>query len=212
MIQPDPRSQILEAAERVFAERGYRGATIQALGRATGFSPALLYYYFGSKAGLYEAVLDQTLGRLAGAGLARVEEAATPADAIRALLATQAEGLLGHPATARLVLRELVDGAGEHLEPVVRTRLAALFQRLTALIAAGQAEGRFRPDLDPQLAAISTASQVAWFAVAAPVVTVLLGHARGEVSPALRAQVADHAAIFALSALESRAPMPESVP
>ena len=55
-------------------------------------------------------------------------------------------------------------------------------------------------------------SQVAWFAVAAPVVTVLLGHARGEVSPALRAQVAEHAAAFALSALESRAPTPEPVP
>jgi len=52
------REAILQAAERIFAEEGLEGARTDAIAAAAGVNKALLYYYFGSKEGLYRAVLE----------------------------------------------------------------------------------------------------------------------------------------------------------
>lgn len=55
--QAQPRQQILDAAIRVFAERGFAGATIRQVGQSAHCNSALLYYYFEDKQTLYfEAV------------------------------------------------------------------------------------------------------------------------------------------------------------
>ena len=195
---------ILDAAERLFSAHGFERTTVQAIGRAVEASPGLIYYYFGSKAGLYRAVLERLLGGLARRGLAEVSVDADPADAIRALVRVQAEAVLRHPHLGRLVARELVDHQAHHAEPLVRDVLAHLFDRLAGVIGAGQSAGRFRPDLDPRLAAISTVAQVAWFATASPVIGLLLGHGPSGPPAAVREAFARHAGEFALSALEAR--------
>lgn len=54
----DRRGEILEAALRVFAERGFGGATIKEIAREAGIrSPALIYWYFKDKQALYREVL-----------------------------------------------------------------------------------------------------------------------------------------------------------
>ncbi len=50
------RTQILDAAEKLFAERGFAGTSMRTLAVAAGTSQALLHHPFGTKAGLYEAV------------------------------------------------------------------------------------------------------------------------------------------------------------
>src|SRR5208337_5608976 len=52
------REAILEAAERIFGDEGLEGARTEAIAAAAGVNKALLYYYFGSKEGLYRAVLE----------------------------------------------------------------------------------------------------------------------------------------------------------
>jgi TetR/AcrR family transcriptional regulator len=52
------REAILEAAERIFGDEGLEGARTDAIAAAAGVNKALLYYYFGSKSGLYRAVLE----------------------------------------------------------------------------------------------------------------------------------------------------------
>ena len=72
------REAILEAAERIFADEGLEGARTDAIAAAAGVNKALLYYYFGSKSGLYRAVLEgyaadfnrQALGVLSSEGSA----------------------------------------------------------------------------------------------------------------------------------------------
>jgi AcrR family transcriptional regulator len=50
---------ILTAAEAVFAENGFHGATTRAIAAAAGVNPALIHYYFGSKDGLFETVVER---------------------------------------------------------------------------------------------------------------------------------------------------------
>lgn len=57
-MHPDTRKRILEEACRLFAEKGYRGATIAAICRAAGANIASVNYYFGTKAALYEAAWE----------------------------------------------------------------------------------------------------------------------------------------------------------
>ena len=56
----DRRREILEAALRVFAEKGFGGATVKEIAREAGVrSPALIYWYFRDKQALFEAVLGE---------------------------------------------------------------------------------------------------------------------------------------------------------
>jgi AcrR family transcriptional regulator len=59
------RRAILNAALRLFAEQGYAGAGIQAIAKAAHVTKPVLYYHFGSKAGLFEAVARRTEDELA---------------------------------------------------------------------------------------------------------------------------------------------------
>lgn len=61
---PDTRTKILEVAEREFAGEGYAGAHLQGIAEQIGVQKTALYYYFDSKADLYEAVLQRMLESL----------------------------------------------------------------------------------------------------------------------------------------------------
>lgn len=58
------RQQILDAALRLFAARGYAGTGTQAITKAAHVTKPVLYYHFGSKAGLFRAIVDQNENRL----------------------------------------------------------------------------------------------------------------------------------------------------
>jgi AcrR family transcriptional regulator len=67
--QPTPRpgtteAAILDAAERVFAEQGFHGATTRAIAEAAGANAALIHYYFDNKETLYETVIARRAGSI----------------------------------------------------------------------------------------------------------------------------------------------------
>ncbi|WP_158888840.1 TetR family transcriptional regulator [Amycolatopsis anabasis] len=56
--QTETREQIVDAARRLFAERGYAGATVRAIAAEAGVNPALLHHFFGTKQQLFVAVMN----------------------------------------------------------------------------------------------------------------------------------------------------------
>ena len=80
-------------------------------------------------------------------------------------------------------------------------RLGGVFAALSSRIAEGQRSGQFRPDLEPRFAALSCISQIAWFALASPLVAVLLEEVPDGPTAETRAAYGRHAAQFALAAL-----------
>jgi AcrR family transcriptional regulator len=58
------REKILDAAEQLFAERGYEATSLQLVGTAAGVSRATPGYFFGSKEGLYRAVFNRAFVRV----------------------------------------------------------------------------------------------------------------------------------------------------
>ncbi len=197
----DSRTGILDAAEQLFARRGFRSTTIKAIAGAAGVNTALLYYYFPDKQGLYHAVLERAFGGLIGEGEDRLRGDHDPEQAVRAFVALQASYFGRHPNRPHLFVRELLDHGAEHAAGQLTRLAATLFRRLCDIIERGQAAGQFRPDLDPRRAAISVISQVAWFQVARPAIGILVGAGTAGPTPGWSDAFAAHAADFAVSAL-----------
>jgi AcrR family transcriptional regulator len=201
MADTPSRDQILDAAERLFAEQGYARTTVKQIGRAAGVNSALLYYYFADKEELYQQVLRRLIGELVRRTSGGLDRPGPPAVRLRAMVEAQAETIASNPRFPRLLVRELAESDAAHAVGQLHVIAATTFRRLCDLVREGQAAGVFRRGLDPRFAAISIVSQVAYFAIARPAIRILL--ATGPTGPSRETlrRFARHAAEFALAAL-----------
>lgn len=103
------RAQILEAAETIFATKGYAATRLEDIAAQVGIRRASLVYYFRDKQELYDAVLTDVIGGL----MTRVQHVITAArdlpDAVDAALDAWVDYAGERPALARLLLREIAD-------------------------------------------------------------------------------------------------------
>ena len=60
----DTRADILSAARRVFARRGFDGASLREVAEAAGVNKAMIYYHFRDKVDLYRAVLSDSFAAM----------------------------------------------------------------------------------------------------------------------------------------------------
>jgi len=81
--------RILDAAKRILSERGYSKLTLQAIEEESGEYRALVAYYFGSKQGLVEALIESLMESEDQALRERLEEIEEPGERVRALIDEQ---------------------------------------------------------------------------------------------------------------------------
>ena len=210
MTLPETPTQILDAAERLFAERGFARTTIKAIAREAGVNSALLYYYFADKERLYREVLKRLMEKLVQHTSSRLQAGGTPEARLLAFVGAQAEVLAANPNLPRLLVRELAESDAVHAVEQIQHIAATTFTRLCDLVREGQKAGAFRPELDPRFAAISIVAQVAYFFVARPAVRILLAAGPDGPSPEVVRAYARHAAGFALAALTVPAGAPST--
>jgi len=136
------RDEIVDEATRLFAERGYEGASMADLAERVGLRKASLFHHFASKDVLYAAVLERLLGPLSEAIARAVHTEGSFPDRLDALSDALTEVLHGQPFAARLLVREAMDWG-----PVIRDKLSSSIQQsLVAadqFVKAGQAAGFF---------------------------------------------------------------------
>ena len=158
------RDAILDAAETLFAERGYEGASLQEIGRAAGLSRGTPAYFFGSKDGLYRAVLERVfaaeLDLVLGAA-ERAQAADGPAAALVAAVESFLDFIAARPSFVRLLDREALAGGRALRETAVH---AVSMREGLAATAALLAAGPFRP-VDPAQVLLDILA-LCWFPVA----------------------------------------------
>jgi AcrR family transcriptional regulator len=144
------RASIVAAAIDEFAARGFKGASMDAIAARTHTTRALINYYFGSKEKLYIAVLEQVYAEIREAEVGLDLDHLAPADAVRRIVEFTYGYYLTHEGFVRLVVAEN-QARGRHLRKskAMRTLNRPIIDRLARVIARGQAEGSFRPDVDP---------------------------------------------------------------
>jgi AcrR family transcriptional regulator len=145
----DKRRVILDAAVRVFARHGYHTSRVGDIAEEAGIAHGLLYHYFPSKEAVLATIFRENWGSLIEA-FHRVEESGEPADEqLRAIVKILLRSWRNDPDLVRVMVREVA--RTPHLQGQV-DEIRAGFLIIQRIIERGQAEGVFRPEVDPRLA------------------------------------------------------------
>ena len=143
------RQAILDAACAEFAERGLSGGRVEAIAARTSTVKRMIYYYFGSKKGLYLAALERAYDdiRTAEKGLDLLRF--PPAEAIRRLVEFTFDYQEANPAFIRLVAIENIHNAA-HIEQsaTIRQLNLGVIELLDEILRRGRKEGLFRANID----------------------------------------------------------------
>ena len=130
------RAAILDAAEQLFADKGYDATSLSEVGAVAGVSRATPGYFFGSKADLYQAVLDRSFAEVREAVRAGRARALASNESYEAILAGAVSDyfdfLAARPNFVRLIEREALNGG--HL-PTGVSHLSAGQEALAAISA-----------------------------------------------------------------------------
>ena len=158
--------EIMEAAARVFAERGYHGASTQDIANLLGIRQASLYYYFPSKEVALEHVCMQGV-----AGFFETEQAiaagpGTPREKLAGLIRAHIAPLLDRSHFVRVFLtqRQFLPNPSRRRIGKFSRAIEAIFE---SVIRRGIRKGEFRADADPRLSTLAILgmcnSVAAWY-------------------------------------------------
>ncbi|HKG36795.1 MAG TPA: TetR/AcrR family transcriptional regulator [Solirubrobacterales bacterium] len=160
-IRPDEpgRERILDAARAQFGERGYDATSIAEIGAGAGISKSVLYHYFGSKAGLYRALLEHDSQELIEAVAAVVPPPDADAPRLRPGVDAFLKFLSEHPGTWKLMTRDPpADPALRDLHRKIDRSVASTLRHLLA--DPGKRESR--PEL-VDLIAMAVRTYASWW-------------------------------------------------
>jgi AcrR family transcriptional regulator len=134
------RERILDAAESLFASRGFEGAAMRDIAAGANLNPASLYNHFASKQALFEAVLERGLRPLF-ALLDTLELVDWSPESLDAATDTFISQLALQPRLPALLEQEALIG-GRHLTRLTEQWLRPLFDRALATVEETRASGR----------------------------------------------------------------------
>jgi AcrR family transcriptional regulator len=136
------RSEILSAARRLFATKGYRATSVQDLADELGYGKASLYHYLHSKDDLLYAIHELFMRRLIDEMRAILERDSPPAEKLRDVIVSFVELVSRYPEEATIVNDEMRQLAPRNYKRVV-TRRDEYERLLTELVEDGVKRGEF---------------------------------------------------------------------
>jgi TetR/AcrR family fatty acid metabolism transcriptional regulator len=146
----DRRAELLEAAVRVFARKGFHASRVGDIATEAGVAHGLLYHYFRSKEDVLESIFRETWAALIADTL-RIEASGV---ALREQLRRFARIYLGSWLVTPELVRVLVREVGRSRDVGDRVdEIRGLFAALEQIIESARVRGEARADVDPALAA-----------------------------------------------------------
>jgi AcrR family transcriptional regulator len=152
------KARILDAAASEFAAKGLNGARTDEIARAARANKRMIYHYFGSKDGLFQAVLEKTYADIRGNEAALALPSRDPAEAMGQLVAFSFDWFLRHPEFIKLLNEEnLYQGEHVRASSMAQALNMPLVDLISDLLKRGEATGQFRTGVDPVQLYISIA-------------------------------------------------------
>jgi AcrR family transcriptional regulator len=142
-------ADIIEVATHEFSEKGLAGARIDVIAQAMRTSKRMIYYYFGSKEGLYIAVLEEAYRRIRSIETELHLDDLAPEDALRKLVGFTVDYQLANPDFVRLVMNENMH-RGEFIsqsKAIQKLNVPAI-EAVRKVYERGRAAGVFRSGVD----------------------------------------------------------------
>ena len=142
------RDNILKAATKVFARYGYEGGSVEKISKAAKSFDRMIYYYFGSKEGLFIEVLEETYRRMNDAESKLDLDTAKPVEALQAVIRFVVGYYRKNPEFITLLNTENLH-KGKHISKSMRAReySSPAIEVIRRVLESGQAQGLFRKDV-----------------------------------------------------------------
>ena len=160
---------ILEAAEILFAEKGFDAVSMSAIAKLAKTSKPNIYHHFKNKNELYFAIMEAAVQRATDLLDALEDSPGTIRQRLADFSAGQLENILLHDRSTQLILREAFSGGSERGRDIANQMVSKVFSRLVAMVELGQLKGEFRDDIDPSLAAFMIISTNMFYFQSKPV-------------------------------------------
>lgn len=154
---------ILAAAEIEFARYGFATARTESIATRANVVKGLIFHYFKSKEGLYEAVLVRAYEPLSEALDKSFDKSLNATDALLTLVERLLDAMTEHPLAPVIFMLESMQGGGEHFR---KLGMPSLYIRIEALLKKGIASGEFR-EMDPWHGAINVIALCGFYFCAA---------------------------------------------
>lgn len=159
----DKRSQILSAAEKLFADKGFEGTSVRDIAHLAGVNLAMISYYFGSKEKLFEALVEYRSGYTAGVleELAQ-DEHLSPMQKMYKLIDFYVDRILSNYRFHNIISRQFSTLQSTDLKEVLMRMKEKNLEQIQKIMDDGEKLGVFRKvDLELTLASIiGTISQM----------------------------------------------------
>jgi AcrR family transcriptional regulator len=144
------RREIMAVATEEFAEKGLSGARIDEIAARTRTSKRMIYYYFGSKEGLYIEVLEEAYRSIRNIERDLDVDHLPPERALRELVGFTFDRHQQNPAFVRLVMNENLH-SGKYIAQSkdIPTLNVPAIDTIRRIVERGKKTGAFRKDIDP---------------------------------------------------------------
>lgn len=197
VVEPLPRTQkrdrdvtvpaILAAAEIEFATNGFATTRTESIAARANVVKGLIFHYFKSKEGLYEAVLVRAYEPLSKALDKSLDRNLNATDALLSFVERLLAAMTEHPLSPVIFMLESIQGGGEHFREL---GTPSLYNRVEALLKNGIASGEFR-EMDPGHGAINIIGLCGFYFCAANNLSHVPGRSR---NPLNKQSLARHTA------------------
>jgi AcrR family transcriptional regulator len=176
---------ILAAAEIEFGTNGFAAARTESIAARANVVKGMIFHYFKSKEGLFEAVLERAYEPFREALDKAVDKNQTATNSLLSLLEDLLAAMSARPLSPVIFMLESIQGGGEHVR---KLGMISFYTRIETLLKRGIAAGEFRP-MDPWHGAINIVGLCGFYYCAAN----NLSHARKGTNPLSDASLKKHA-------------------
>lgn len=146
------RGRILEAAIRIFADKGFYNAKVSEIARLAGVADGTIYLYFKSKDDLLISIFEDRMEQVNDNARAAVRGEGTPLEKLSRMLRLHLEMVEAHPLLAEVLTVELRQST-KFLKEYKHSKFGEFLKLLAQPIEDGQRDGSIRADLDAPLVA-----------------------------------------------------------
>ena len=149
MEYSDKQIQIMEAAEKLFADKGFNGTSVRDIADAAGVNLAMISYYFGSKEKLMEAMFQHRTGffKLQLESMIQNKEL-EPMEKIEVLIDQYIERLMNQQCFHRIMVREQMVNNNDFIAEQIHQLKRRNQELIKELIQEGQKKGAFKKNID----------------------------------------------------------------
>lgn len=199
------KAALLESTRELIAERGVSGVTLREVAERAGVRPALVNYYFGSKAELLRAVIEQVAERAVSEFAAAAGHGDTAHERLRSMVKSFIATIGEDPHLPRLVMEMVFLADDAFTDRFVSEYALPNLGTIARVLAEGQQSGELRP-VDLRFFMPQLLGMMLMFFLAQPVLR--RAFSIDEITPELREQFADSVAEQLLHGLVPREDTP----